>query len=81
MYESSIVFFHQNNILLVHESRYLSDYIYCKCDDKESRVKHYCLQSCHNMIIFSAFHKMTLQESYTSKFINLIKEHKKINKK
>lgn len=82
MYESSIVFFHQNNILLVHESRYLSDYIYCKCDDKESRVKHYCLQSCHNMITFFAFHnKMTLQESYTLKFINLIKEHKKIHKK
>ena len=82
MYKSSIVFFHQNNILLVHESRYLSDYIYCKCDDKESRVKHYCLQSCHNMITFFAFHnKMTLQESYTLKFINLIKEHKKIHKK
>ena len=88
MYEASIVFFHQNNILLVHESRYLSDYIYCKCDDKESCVKHYCLQSCHNMITFSAFHNtvggsasMTLQESDTSKFINLIKEHKKIHKK
>ena len=86
MQESSIVFFHQNNILIVHESRYLSDYIYCKCDDKKSRVKHYCLQSCHNMITFSAFHNtvgsfahsMTLQES---KFINLIKEHKKIHKK
>jgi hypothetical protein len=88
MYHSAIVFFHKNNVLLVHESNYLSDYIYCHCDDKEgsescknSRLKHYWLQTYHNTMTFSAFHNnLSLQEFDTTlKFINLIKEHKQIH--
>ena len=78
MYKSAVVLFHKNNILLVHESHYLTDYIYCTCDDKDSRIKHYWLQSYYNMIIFSCFHSQELN-SNTLKFINLIKEHKKIH--